>query len=593
MDRKSILAIVVITLILISYPYYIEMISPPQAEQISYVDSTKSKTVSEKKVEEAEKEIAAVKKVEKKNRLEIEASPADKVLDPELFGIVQDSVRREIKLQSSLVSASLTNFNGGQLTSWRLRDYAGPNGLPVQMIDNNKLNVEFNDWSGDFVNLSDYNFFVSSQRETDNTQIIEMYLPYKGGRIEKTFTFNKLSYDITVDLSFRGIKENFIGKSYSVAWENGLPTAEHAITEDASYSSSQVRIAGDLEIYKDAGEEPMQLEGSQIQWAAARIKYFAVAVVPRDKEDMVSSVKLYGDKTKIGETEYDRYSFSMTVKHPQKESLDRFLVYLGPLKYDVVEAYGADLDDMVLGSSGYERFFRPFSMAMLWILKQLHRIIPNYGVAIIVFSILLKLLLFPFTKTSYKSMKAMQKLQPELKAMKEKYKNDAQMLQKKTMALYKAHKVNPMGGCLPMFLQMPVLFAMYILFRSTVQIRGEAFFGWITDLSRPDTIMSLPFSLPFYGDQVNILPILMAVTMFFQQKQSITDQSQKLMIYFFPVMMLLIFNQFPSGLNLYYTLFNVLTIAQQHFIKINEADYKLGDAKKKPALAFNKTKGKK
>lgn len=591
MDRKSILAIVIITLILISYPYYIEMISPPQAEQISYVDSTRSKPVSEKKV--AEKEITAVKEAEKNNTLEIKASPADKVLDPEAFGIVQDSVRREIKLQSNLVSASLTNFNGGQLTSWRLRDYAGPNGLPVQMIDNNKLNIEFNDWSGDFVNLSNYNFFISSDRETDNAQIIKMYLPYKGGRIEKTFTFNKLSYDITVDLSFSGIKENFIGKSYSVVWENGLPVAEHAITEDASYSSSQVRIAGDLEIYKDAGEEPLQLEGSQIQWAAARIKYFAVAVVPRDKEDMVSSVKLYGDKTKIGEIEYDRYSFSMNVKHPQIESHDRFLVYLGPLKYDVVKAYGADLDDMVLGSSGYERFFRPFSMAMLWILKQLHHIIPNYGVAIIVFSILLKLLLYPFTKTSYKSMKAMQKLQPEMKAMKEKYKNDAQMLQKKTMELYKAHKVNPMGGCLPMFLQMPVLFAMYILFRSTVQIRGEAFFGWITDLSRPDTIMSLPFALPFYGDQVNILPILMAVTMFFQQKQSITDQSQKLMIYFFPVMMLLIFNQFPSGLNLYYTLFNVLTIAQQHFIKINEADYKLGDAKKKPALAFNKTKGKK
>lgn len=593
MDRKSILAIVIITLILISYPYYIEMIAPPQTEQISHVDSTKSGPVAERKVEEVEKKIAAVKEVEKKNTLEINASSDDKVFDPEAFGIVQDSVQREIKLQSNLVSASLTNFNGGQLTSWRLRDYAGPNGLPVQMIDNNKLNVEFNDWSGEFVNLSDYNFFISSERETDNTQIIEMYLPYKGGRIEKTFTFNKLSYDITVDLSFSGIKENFIGKSYSIVWENGLPVAEHAITEDASYSSSQVRIAGDLEIYKEAGEEPLQLEGSQIQWAAARIKYFAVAVVPRDKEDMVSSVKLYGDKTKIGETEYDRYSFSMNVRHPQIESHDRFLVYLGPLKYDVVKAYDADLDDMVLGSSGYERFFRPFSMAMLWILKQLHHIIPNYGVAIIVFSILLKLLLYPFTKTSYKSMKAMQKLQPEMKAMKEKHKNDAQMLQKKTMELYKAHKVNPMGGCLPMVLQMPVLFAMYILFRSTVQIRGEAFFGWITDLSRPDTIMSLPFALPFYGDQVNILPILMAVTMFFQQKQSITDQSQKLMIYFFPVMMLLIFNQFPSGLNLYYTLFNVLTIAQQHFIKINEADYKLGDTKKKPMLAFNKTKGKK
>jgi YidC/Oxa1 family membrane protein insertase len=264
---------------------------------------------------------------------------------------------------------------------------------------------------------------------------------------------------------------------------------------------------------------------------------------------------------------------------------------MGPLNYEILEAYNADLEDMVLGSSGYERFFRPFSLFLLKILKLLHYVIPNYGVAIIVFSILLKLVLFPFTRSSYRSMKAMQKLQPEMKELKEKYKNDPQALQKKTMELYKEHKVNPMGGCLPMLLQMPVLFAMYIVFRSTVQLRGEAFFGWISDLSRPDVIAVLPFSIPLYGDQLTVLPLLMALSMFFQQKQTVQDPSQKFMIYFFPVMMLFIFNQFPSGLNLYYTVFNVLTIAQQHFIKINEDEFKLGKPKKN-GLAFARKKKK-
>jgi len=151
--------------------------------------------------------------------------------------------------------------------------------------------------------------------------------------------------------------------------------------------------------------------------------------------------------------------------------------------------------------------------------------------------------------------------------------------------------VNPMGGCLPMILQMPVLFAMYILFRSTVQLRGEAFFGWITDLSRPDTVMLLPFTIPFYGDMLNILPILMAGSMFLQQRQTIQDQNQKMMMYFMPIMMLFIFNQFPSGLNLYYTVFNLLTIAQQHFIKISDEEFKLGKPKKN-SLAFGKGKKK-
>ena len=585
MDRKSIYAIVLITLILISYPYYIEWISPPPPTHEILPDSSSA----QRQDEPIEKIAPSSSEAPQETKIEA-AEPGEQIIQVS-SGIVQDSVRQEISLESPLVSAVLTNFNGGELLSWKLLEYEGPDGGPVEMIGNNALKVEFNDWSGDYIDLSKYNFFVESNTHTDQTQTIKMYLPYKGGRIEKIFTFNKRSFDLKMTVVFSGLEENFIGKYYTLTWYNGLPIAEHSHQEDASYSSSLVRIAGDLEIYNDAEDDPINVEGNQIQWGASRIKYFTSAVAPLN-QDKVSSVKLFGNMTKIGETDYGRYSYSMNIRHPQMASVDTFLVYLGPLNYDILEDYGVDLEDMVLGSSGYERFFRPFSLAMLWILKQLHSVIPNYGVAIIVFSILLKLVLYPFTKTSYKSMKAMQKLQPEMAALKEKYKNDTQTMQKKTMELYKEHKVNPMGGCLPMLLQMPVLFSMYILFRSTVQIRGEAFFGWITDLSRPDTILALPFSIPFYGDQVSILPILMAVTMFFQQKQSITDQTQKFMIYFFPIMMLLIFNQFPSGLNLYYTLFNLLTIAQQHLIKINEADYKLVPAKEKPELAFKKKKKK-
>ena len=164
-------------------------------------------------------------------------------------------------------------------------------------------------------------------------------------------------------------------------------------------------------------------------------------------------------------------------------------------------------------------------------------------------------------------MKDMQKIQPLMAEIREKYKDEPQRINSETMKLYKEHGVNPVGGCLPMILQMPLLIALFIVFRSTIQLRGAMFIpGWITDLSQPDTIFTLSFSLPMYGNEFNILPILMALTMIFQSKMTMQDPKQKMMVYIMPIFMLLIFNRFPSGLNLYYTLFNLFTIVQQKFI---------------------------
>jgi YidC/Oxa1 family membrane protein insertase len=248
---------------------------------------------------------------------------------------------------------------------------------------------------------------------------------------------------------------------------------------------------------------------------------------------------------------------------------------MGPLEYSVLSDYNNNLDDLVMNHGWYEKTFRPISLLLLRVLKFFHLFIPNYGIVIILFSVLIKILVYPLTKKSYKSMKEMSRVQPLLAELKEKYKSDPQRMNKETMKLYKEHGINPMGGCLPMLLQLPLLGALFIIFRSTIQLRGASFIpGWIDDLSSADTIFTLPFSLPMYGDTFNILPILMAVTMIFQSKMTMQDPKQKAMVYLMPVFMLLIFNQFPSGLNLYYTMFNLLTIIQQKFI----------DTDKKPVL---------
>jgi len=214
---------------------------------------------------------------------------------------------------------------------------------------------------------------------------------------------------------------------------------------------------------------------------------------------------------------------------------------------------------------------RPISRITLAFMLFLHRFIPNYGLVILVISLLTKLLFYRLTNKSLKSMKDMQKIQGQVSALREKYKNDAQKLQKETMALYKKEGVNPMGGCLPMLLQMPVFIALYSVLRSTIELRQAPFVWWINDLSQPDVLANLPFSIPFLGTTLSLLPLLMGVSMYVQQKMSTADPRQKAMTVMMPVLFTFFFYRLPSGLVFYWLVNNVLSIGQQWFVHRNDA----------------------
>ena len=193
---------------------------------------------------------------------------------------------------------------------------------------------------------------------------------------------------------------------------------------------------------------------------------------------------------------------------------------------------------------------------MLIIFKYTYSIVPNYGWIIILFSIAIKAIVYPLTHKTFQSTTKMQALQPKITELREKYKNDQQRLSRETMKLYKEEGVNPLGGCLPMVLQMPIFFALYNLFGNTIELRQAPFIFWITDLSLPDEILIAGFAL-------RILPLLMAISMLVQQKMTMKDPKQAFLIYFMPVMMVFIFWSMSSGLVLYWTVFNLLSIAQQ------------------------------
>jgi YidC/Oxa1 family membrane protein insertase len=225
-------------------------------------------------------------------------------------------------------------------------------------------------------------------------------------------------------------------------------------------------------------------------------------------------------------------------------------------------------------SLGWAWLIRPISeYIMLPIFTAIHYVIPNWGLVIIIFSILIKVALHPLSKTQMKSMKKMQKLQPLMDEMREKYKDDPQKMNQSIMNLYKEYGVNPAGGCLPLLLQMPIMYALYSVFRGAIELRQASFVGWITDLSIPDVIYRLSFKLPLIGIQdISGIAVLMGVTMFFQTKMTTKDPRQKAMVWMMPIMMTFLFNGFPAGLNLYYTVFNILSIGQQLLINKQHDD---------------------
>jgi YidC/Oxa1 family membrane protein insertase len=242
-------------------------------------------------------------------------------------------------------------------------------------------------------------------------------------------------------------------------------------------------------------------------------------------------------------------------------------LYIGPLDIDHIAATGTSLDKtMNLGFA----LIRPISKAVLWFLKFLHNTFNlNYGIVLILFALIVRVVTGPLTKKSFQSSQKMQAVQPKIKKMQAKYKDNPQKLNKEMMGFYKKEGVNPLGGCLPMLLQMPLLWALFVVFRSTIEFRGASFVFWIKDLSQPDAIFSLPFSIPIYGAHVAILPIIMGLSMFMTQKLSMAtmDKSQRPMMYFMSAFFFLLFNSFPSGLNLYYTVYNILSYFQQRSIR--------------------------
>ena len=572
MDKKSLMAIALITVVILVLPYYYNLIYDEPVYQETEEPIIKKKSIEEPIVTEKE---VTVKPGQTKTP---EIIRVEKEETPEIpkGNTTEATEIYYTEIKTPLLTAKISSKGGGTFEKWYLNEYDTWEGTSARIIDYdllaNGVDLTFTAVSGERISLNNYQFELEGSIPKtidlgpEDSYTFRYFIDMENVKIQKNITIYGNSYHIDLDFSVFGAKSLLLNDDYEISWINGLPSNEINISEEYTYSESYASMGGELESFDIDSEEKIRpvLMNGQTDWIAIRTKYFLSAIIPTNAK--TSGVIFAGEGVKINDIIQRRYNTSIISDLQGQSIKDTYRIYMGPLDYSVLTDYENGLTDLIMNHGWYERTFRPISLLILRVFKFFQLFIPNYGIVIILFSILVKIVVYPLTKKSYKSMKEMSRVQPLLTELREKYKSDPQRLNKETMKLYKEHGINPLGGCLPMLLQLPLLGALFIVFRSTIQLRGASFIpGWIDDLSSADTIFTLPFSLPLYGDQFNILPILMAVTMMFQSKMTMQDPKQKAMVYLMPIFMLLIFNQFPSGLNLYYTMFNILTIFQQKF----------------------------
>ena len=410
--------------------------------------------------------------------------------------------------------------------------------------DHNIENAIFSvDQNQDLIDAGNEPRVVKFQHQTESGVIIE-----------KTYRFYPDSYLIDLNIGVINQGGNPVQGRLALALRNVLG-------EDAGgygFAGPSGLINEELEQIKIKDIEESPKSDGKIRWVAIEGRYFMTSVIP--DEALAGEMLLEYKEQQL----QNRLAFLTNELQPTERQDFKFKIFMGPKSLSLLRALNNDLDRAI--DFGWVDFFaKPCLMLMNFIYKY----IPNYGIAIIILTLITRGMFWPLAQKSYKSMGEMRKLQPLMQEIREKYKGDKARMNQEMMTLYKTYKINPMGGCLPMVIQLPVFFALYRMLYQAIELRHAPFFGWITDLSAPDRLFDFGFKIPFmdppYG--IPVLTIIMGASMILQQKMTPTpgDPTQAKMMMLMPVVFTVIFINFSSGLVLYWLVSNIFSMAQQFY----------------------------
>lgn len=504
-------------------------------------------------------------------------------------------VEQLIVVENELMKATFTS-KGGMLKTVELKQYQNSyTNKPVVLgnTENDKLGYSINTAPNQSAQTSELNFTPSQiVKNADGTQSVSYVLQSANGQsITHQFTIKPNDYLIDWNLTAQGANQLFGKNTIDIEWNHLVKQQQ----KDIKYERQQSRLCylenGDYDFNYAADGATHALE-KPAQWVAFKQQFFNTALIAKSN---FASGQLQLTPQPDSTHQLFNGIASLKVNVPAAASVNaNFQLYYGPSDYRILKQYNNSMESMVDLGSGIFSFVKYLNR---WIIMPVFyffaSFIANYGWVIMLLTVFIRLVTAPLTYSSYLSGAKMKVLRPELDVLKKKYGSDQQGYAMEQMKLFREAGVNPLGGCIPALLQIPIFFALYSFFNSTIDLRGKAFL-WSDDLSQYDSIFNLPFSIPFgFGDHVSLFTLTAVLTSFLISiyNMSMTpDQSNpvmKYMPYIFPVFLLFIFNKLPSALTWYYTVSNILTlllqfVIQNYIINHNKILVKIEETRKKP-----------
>ncbi len=574
MDRNSIVGFVLIGIVLVAFMVYNSFNPRPEGKFINEKSNTSISQDTTKNVVEEQ-----IKKQERDDFINLSKDKVGKLFEQNTVG-----TNKNITINTEKSKIIISN-RGAAIKKWYLNEFKKWDGVQTQLVT---------DSLGEFYNLI---YSVEGKKvdarylyfdfDTDQTEInlkgnqtfkLSATLNSGNGKIIRTYTFYGDEYHFDNDIKIINMEDKINPRGLDLVWGNGISFQEKNSVDESAESKVMAVLNGEIsELAADEDITENAKESGTVDYTAIKNKYFTVAIIP---EKFDGTVDLAGFKINYPNTSGVVKKFEMSYRLPYKggESEYKFKSYIGPINYGILKEYG--LERIVNFGWWIIRYIGQYFMMPLF--NFVHSFIPSYGVTLIIFSIVIKLLLYPLSITQMQSAAKMKLLAPEMQKIKEKFPDDLTKQQQGTMSLYSEYGINPASGCLPLVLQMPILYSLWVVLRSNIDLRQSGFILWIDDLSMPDTILAWDYSILGISS-ISGLSLLMGVTMFIQQKMTVSDPRQQSMVYIMPVMFIFLFSSFPAGLNLYYFMFNVLGIIQQYWISnFSKNKVTLEDLRKAP-----------
>ena len=585
-DINSLIGFFLIGLIFIAWLW----LNPPQPveENTNIENSTIEASVNESSNEELA-DVLTQTIAENNNEEELNLSTLTSLSDD-----------KKIKLETEKFSIEFSSI-GGQISSLRLKEHLNYLGKPVNLIgsNNSTFDIDFVTKNGRSFNTKNQ-FFVPSFSDRGLEKIIQMRLDVSEDVfLEYTYTINDNDYIINLDINSSGFKNILdVNQDYNIVWELDAIRNSKSIDYENRYSYLTYYHDDDkIDYLSISGEDEDDEE--DINWISYKQHFFSSVIIPESSKFKTASFesKSLVEDNSVDTLNLKKFSSKIPFEYVNNEFDNSLKFYFGPNQFSRLKSYEIGLEESVDFGWGIFGFINKNIFVPLY--KYLSGIFP-YGIAIIFMTFIVRICLAPLLYKSYLSQAKMKILRPELDEINKKFKDNAMKKQQETMAFYRKAGANPMSGCLPGLLQIPVFYALFMFFPSAFDLRQKSFL-WAEDLSAYDSILDFGFYIPFYGDHVSLFPILAAISIFFYMKMTTGQQMasqpppqegmpdmtkmMKYMIYFAPLMLMVFFNNYSSGLSLYYFISNLLSIAVMYTIK----NYILDEQKIRQQIQFNKS----